>query len=196
VTVLLIKKEVITQELIGETPTFPLYVPFILNQANRNAQGTRPKIVGQMSELIKEFQREAVKKEFEEWKVWYLKKHPQAIDKATEKVYEMILKFGEAMSKIDKKIVRQWIEDLVINETFTGLMFQEVILIELAKQKGVKYRPSTSREESKGIDGYIGNVPVSIKPITYKTKILIEKIEVQMVYYEKLKTGIRITYDF
>jgi len=149
-----------------------------------------------MSELIKEFQREAVKKEFEEWKVWYLKKHPQAIDKATEKVYEMILKFGEAMSKIDKKIVRQWIEDLVINETFTGLMFQEVILIELAKQKGVKYRPSTSREESKGIDGYIGNVPVSIKPITYKTKILIEKIEVQMVYYEKLKTGIRITYDF
>lgn len=195
-TVLLIKKEVITQELIGETPTFPLYVPFILNQANRNAQGTRPKIVGQMSELIKEFQREAVKKEFEEWKVWYLKKHPQAIDKATEKVYEMILKFGEAMSKIDKKIVRQWIEDLVINETFTGLMFQEVILIELAKQKGVKYRPSTSREESKGIDGYIGNVPVSIKPITYKTKILIEKIEVQMVYYEKLKTGIRITYDF
>ena len=35
-----------------ESPEFPKYVTQILNLANRNAQGTRPKVVGQMSNLI------------------------------------------------------------------------------------------------------------------------------------------------
>lgn len=38
-----------------ENPEFPKYTTQILNLANQNAQATRPKVVGQMSELIKEF---------------------------------------------------------------------------------------------------------------------------------------------
>jgi hypothetical protein len=36
--------------------------------ANQNAQGTRPKVVGQMSELIKEFPG----KDVAEWEEWYI----------------------------------------------------------------------------------------------------------------------------
>jgi hypothetical protein len=40
----------------------------LLNLANQNAQGTRPKIVGQMSELIEQFGG----KSLDEWERWYL----------------------------------------------------------------------------------------------------------------------------
>jgi hypothetical protein len=49
--------------------------------------------------------------------------------------------------------------------------------------------------ESKGIDGYNGGIPVSIKPETYKTKsALRENIEVKTIYYEKVKNGIQVDY--
>ena len=59
------------------------------------------------------------------------------------------------------------------------------------------YRLSESTEESRGIDGFIGTTPVSIKPTTYKTKsMLTEQIEVTIIYYEKVKDGIKVYYDF
>ena len=39
----------------GEPEVFPKYVTQILNLANQNAGGTRPRVVGQMSELIQQF---------------------------------------------------------------------------------------------------------------------------------------------
>jgi len=50
-----IKADEIRRLMDVETPELPKYVTQILNIANQNAQGTRPKVVGQMSELIKEF---------------------------------------------------------------------------------------------------------------------------------------------
>jgi len=67
------------------------------------------------------------------------------------------------------------------------------ILKRIAKLKGSTYRLANPSEESKGIDGFIGNIPISIKPITYKTKnMLNERIEVKIIYYEKKKDGVVI----
>jgi hypothetical protein len=67
-----------------------------------------------------------------------------------------------------------------------GLRFQEAILKRCAEIEGVDYRLSDFAEESKGIDGYIGDVPVSIKPRTYKIKAALqEEISVKIIYYEK-----------
>lgn len=38
-----------------ESPEFPKYVTQIINLANQNAQATRPRVVGQLSDLIQEF---------------------------------------------------------------------------------------------------------------------------------------------
>jgi len=52
-------------------------------------------------------------------------------------------------------------------------------------------------EESNGIDGFIGDTPVSIKPITYKTKnMLQEEIDAILIFYDKKKDGINVMYDF
>jgi len=48
-------------------------------------------------------------------------------------------------------------------------------------------------EEAKGIDGYIGDHPVSIKPQSYESKqMLPESIGAQIIYYDKVKDGINI----
>jgi hypothetical protein len=104
---------------------------------------------------------------------------------------------ASAITVIDKPLVRKWVEDLVLTKTFTGFCFQESILKAIAERKWVKYRRATPEEESRFIDGYIGETPVSIKPITYKTKSMLhENIGVKLIYYEKLKDGIKVEYDF
>ena len=49
---LIIKNSRVTADIIGKTSEFPKYTTQIMNLANQNAQGTRPNVVGQMSELI------------------------------------------------------------------------------------------------------------------------------------------------
>lgn len=76
-------------------------------------------------------------------------------------------------------------------KTFIGLKFQEAILSKAAQILGTDYRFASPDEEAQGIDGYVGNTPVSIKPETYKAKqSLQEKIAARLIYYEKVKDGI------
>jgi len=181
------------QELLsGKTYSYPKYATQIMNLANQNAQGTRAKIVGQMSDLIQEFEGTALS----EWEKWYLERHPDAIDNATEKVYAMVTLFKDAILKIDKETVREWIEELVVVKTFSGLKFQEAILKKISLHFKKPYRLAKPDEESKGIDGFIGDMPISIKPITYKTKMgLNEVISVPIVFYDKKKSEIVIEFD-
>ena len=132
-------------------------------------------------------------KEYEKWKEWYLEKQPEAIDNATKKVFEMVKNLKEAINEIDEEMVKEWVKDLVIDKTFIGLKFQEAILKRVAKIKKTNYRLSNPQEESKGIDGFIGEIPVSIKPLTYNTKnMLRENIEVKFIFYDKKKDGINV----
>jgi hypothetical protein len=184
-----IKNNELIIEISGEAKSFPKYTTQIINLANQNSQGTRPKIVGQLSELI----QKCPHKEYSKWKEWYLQQQPKAIDDATEKVFAMVEELKKAINLIDKKMVKLWVRDLVVDKTFIGLKFQEAILKRVAKLKNTSYRLSNPQEESKGIDGYIGKEPVSIKPTTYKTKnMLNEQIEVKFIFYDKKKDGINV----
>lgn len=181
------------KDLLDVQPVnFPKYSTQILNLANQNAQGTRPSVVGQMSELIQEFSGKSIK----EWEQWYLDKHPNAIENASKKIKEMVEHFKNVITQIDDQMIRDWVKDLVIIKTYIGLNFQEAILKKISQTLNSTYRLSTPDEESKGIDGFIGDIPVSIKPDTYKSKMnLQEKIEVKFIYYTKAKDGIVIDYE-
>lgn len=184
--------EAIRKSLEISKPEFPKYVRQIINLSNQNAQGTRPKVVGQLTDLIQEFTGRTL----EEWEQWYLKRYPDAIKSAKEKILTMLENLKDTMNKIDEKMINEWVKDLVIVQTFIGLKFQEAILKKAAEIKGVEYKLSEKTEESRGIDGYIGNIPVSIKPDTYKIKkSLSEEIPAKIIYYKKVKNGIEIDYS-
>ena len=183
--------EEIRKYLDIETSDFPKYVAPLINLANQYAQGTRPKVVGQMSELIQEFEG----KTLSEWEKWYLKKKPNAIRDATEKILQKLKEFKNSLDKIDRSMVEQWVRDLVIVKTFAGLRFQEAILKKGAELMGTNYRLAESDEESKGIDGYIGDIPVSIKPHTYEVKAALpEHIDIKLIFYRKIDDGIEVDY--
>lgn len=174
-----------------ETPQFPKYVAPLINLANQYAQGTRPRVVGQMSELIQEFEGETLS----EWEEWYLKKKPDAIKNATEKILQKLEELKNSLNRIDRAMVELWVRDLVLVKTFAGLRFQEAILKKGAEIKGTNYRLSEPNEESRGVDGYIGEIPVSIKPYTYEVKAALpESIEIKIIYYRKIDDGIEVNY--
>ena len=188
-----LKNESIAYYNDTESFDFPKYTSQLINWANQNAQGTRPKVVGQLSELLPEFLLVSEDKTIGTWEQWYTKKQPDALNKAAEKIYAQVLNLKEAIKLIDKEMVDNWVYDLVITKTYNGLYVQEAILASLAEKMDKPYRLATPAEESKGIDGFVGNVPYSVKPASYKTmNRLPEQIGVRMIYYTKGKTGLSI----
>src|SRR3989338_1400557 len=103
-----IKNDELIKELIGEVKDFPRYTTQIINLANQNSQGTRPRVISQLSELI----QECPEKTYEGWKKWYLQKHPQAIQNATEKISAMVKNLKKAINLIDENLIKKWVEDL------------------------------------------------------------------------------------
>lgn len=187
-----IKNEEVSQLLDAEVVSFPKYATQLINLANQNAHGTRPEVVGQMSELIKQFKGKKLK----EWETWYLSKYPEAIEKAKARILQMIENFKEVITLIDAQMVEAWVKDLVIVKTFVGFKFHEAIIKRVAESTGKTYKISDPEDEAKGIDGYIGDVAISIKPKTYESKqMLPEKIGVRIIYYEKVKDGINIFFE-
>ncbi len=177
----------------SESCTFLKYTSQLINWANQNAQGTRPAVVGQMSELFPEFMASDSEMTIDGWRAWYVQSHPEAFEKATGKIYAQVENLREAIRLIDRDMVRRWVEDLVICKTFNGLYVQKAILASLAEMRGETYRLAVPEEESKGIDGFVGEIPYSIKPDSYRTMgRLSEGIEVKMIYYTKTKNGLKI----
>ena len=181
-------KNVEIQEYVSAPASeFPKYTTQLMNVANQNSQATRPRHVGQLSELIQEFPGQT----FEEWVVWYQERYPDAIDEATDRIISMIENFNDAIAKIDPSMVKSWVEDLILVKTFAGLKFQEAILKKLSEIKGCDYRLAEPHEESQGIDGFVGEAAYSIKPSTYDSMPTVaESIEVKIIFYEKKKDGV------
>lgn len=188
-----IKNEQIASLSNAQSYSFPKYTTQIINLANSDAQGTRPKVVGQMSELIQEFDGNSLA----EWIEWYNEKQPTAIKDATDKIYNMFLEMKDACEVIDREMVENWVKDLVYTKTYVGLKFQEAIISYIAGSLGLPYELAGVSQEALGIDGFIGGRPVSIKPMTYQVQSprLMEKIQAPIVYYDKKKDGIVIEYD-
>jgi hypothetical protein len=145
-----------------------------------------------MSDLIQEFGGQSLN----EWIEWYNERHPESIDNATDIIYDMVVKFQNAIMSIDRDVVNTWVKDLVYDKTYYGLKVQQIIIEHLANQVGKEWRLATKEEESKNIDGFIGDKPIQVKSITYKTeKYLNQNIDVPIVYYKKLGMSVELILD-
>ncbi|MCP1715678.1 hypothetical protein J2T58_001545 [Methanocalculus alkaliphilus] len=172
--------------IIKNNHTYPKYTTQIMNLANQNSQGTRPEVVGKMTSLIVE----CPDKSFSGWREWYQKQYPDAIDNATDKIFPMIKNLNHACGLIDRNMVREWVEELVIEKTALGLIIQEMILKYVANERKTSWKNATAEEESQNIDGFIGGRPVQIKPHTYLSQkpIVRENINIETIYYKQTPT--------
>lgn len=76
-----LKNENIESYNESDTFRFPKYTSQLINWANQNAQGTRPVVVGQMSELFPEFMSSGEEITIENWHDWYVERYPDAFEK-------------------------------------------------------------------------------------------------------------------
>jgi hypothetical protein len=187
-----LKTRKMMQDIVGDTTAFPKYTTQLMNLANQNAHATRPKVVGQLSELIQQCPAD----DYAGWVGWYTRQHPQQLETAAIKIMNMLEKLKTALEQIDQDMVQAWVNDLVLAKTYVGLHVQESILKQIAADQNTPWRLARPDEESQGIDGYIGHQAVSVKPASYRGKpMLMENIAVPIIYYQKIRGGIRVSYD-
>ena len=183
-----INVEIAKRKLGIPTIDFPKYTTQIINLAGSNSAATRPKVVGQMSDLTVESGASTL----EEWRIFYLNRRPDAHQAAADKIEAMIENLRTAMELIDRDMIDDWVDDLLINKTFYGFRAQDVILGQMSQRFGLSLTQATPMDESRGIDGYLGGRPVSVKPTTYKHLPLSENIPCPIIYYEKKSNGVRV----
>ena len=183
-----INVEIAKRKLGIPTIDFPKYTTQIINLAGSNSAATRPKVVGQMSDLTVESGASTL----EEWRTFYLNRRQDAHQAAADKIEAMIENLRTAMELIDRDMIDDWVDDLLINKTFYGFRAQDVILGQMSQRFGLSLTQATPMDESRGIDGYLGGRPVSVKPTTYKHLPLSENIPCPIIYYEKKSNGVRV----
>tara|TARA_Y100001963_G_C6672290_1_gene395689 strand:+ start:151 stop:675 length:525 start_codon:yes stop_codon:yes gene_type:complete len=168
------------------------YVGTVINNINGFKQSTRPKNVGQLSDMIQEYKDTTDTPSKTGWVEYYDWRCPAAIDTATDKTWEGIQELIVNLQSLTKEDVKDWTKDLIIDKTFDGLFWQEEILRQSSKTG--EYRLATPEEEAKGIDGIVDGEFVSIKPDTYKQTVNSkqENIDVRIIYYKKLSRGFKL----
>jgi len=172
-------------------PKLPTYVSPILNLANRFAFGTRPKVVGQMSELIQQFDGRTL----DDWAAWYQERYPDAMDKAIRLIRNKLTEFKSVIDNITDEMIELWVKDLVLVKTFIGLKFQEAILKKVADATGQVYALASPEQEANGIDGLIGDREVSIKPSSWRNQVIQrENLQGALIYYHKTDDGLEIEF--
>ena len=174
---------------------FDKYVPQLINLANQISQATRPNNIGNISEMFKEFKRKNKNGTLDDWEKYYISKQKDTIEVATKKILSYINKLRESLNGIDESVVKDWVEDLIFEKTYSGLNIQEIIIKKIAQMNNATYRLSNRKEEAKGIDGYINEKPVSIKPTSYDIKHLQEDIDVKIIRYKKKNNKLIIYYN-
>jgi hypothetical protein len=176
-----------------EAPKFPKYVAPLLNMANQFSQATRPRHVGQQSDLVREFDGETLI----EYRAYYNKRHPKAVKQAAKKVHAMLRLMRQAINSVTPDMVERWVEDLVVDKSFVGLKAQDALVAMVAERLGEEWRASTAQEESQGIDAYIGERPVSVKPSTYRQTRAAkqEVIDADFLFYEKTTAGFEVDFE-
>lgn len=145
---------------------FPTNTKPILNIATQNSQATRPKVVGSVKEFFSEFLKINQGKSVDDWeKFYYTHKQGQAkIRAATDRLHTYLNKMPVDYTVFTRDIAENYILDLVINKTHYGMSGEYHAVLATAKYFDLPYRFSTAEEEKQGIDAWIGDHPVQVKP--------------------------------
>lgn len=143
---------------------FPLYSKPILNIATQNSKATQVKIVGSMKDQWMQFMATRGRSVID-WETWYMANGGQTkIDRATDKLYEMLSKMPVDHAVFTRDLANLYILDLVINKTHYGMSGEYHAVLAAAAHFNLPHRFSNAEEESQGIDAWIGDHPVQVKP--------------------------------
>ena len=142
---------------------WPKYKTQLLNVAGQNAKAFDAKRIGSMKELWLEFVETGVPDTLENWEHFYTNSWGlEGINQAATKLKEMVDKMN--LGDIDLDMCKDYVEEVVFNKTHFGMGGESTAIVVAAEHFDMPYRFSNAQEESQGIDGFIGDYPVQVKP--------------------------------
>lgn len=184
------------------------YQSEILNLVNKHGRGNDAKIVGMVSQVIKDYRANTDEPSLDGWKQYHQGLADiRGIDAGVESNWIKFQEMKNAIDLINKDTIRYWLENLVYNKTFAGLQAQDMVLRDIANRmtkkegKEYSYRNGDSDDEKAQIDGYIiapdnKVCGLQVKSDTYKSHNTIEGIApVQYVYYKLNANELTYTFD-
>ena len=184
------------------------YQSEILNLVNKHGRGNDAKIVGMVSQEIKDYRANTDEPSLDGWKQYHQELADiRGINAGVEANWIKFKEMKKAIALIRKDTIRYWLENLVYNKTFAGLQAQDMVLRDIANRmtkkegKEYSYRNGNSDDEKAQIDGYIiapDNTVcgLQVKSDTYKSHNTIEGIApVQYVYYKLNANELTYTFD-
>lgn len=148
--------------------TYEKYLEKLFRIFKDDARATRPDVVGQLTDLLEQSSADTYSEWEEFYRNTYLDKNPNAIQNSVDMIIEYL---GGTINKRIKNIsrddVKEWIQMLLYYRSPTGMFYEKSILKYIADEYNMEYTNSSSKEEVKSIDGYIGKKEVQVKPQSY-----------------------------
>lgn len=143
---------------------WPKYMTQLLNIATQNSQAFRPKYIGPVVETFRQMRESSIPGTLKNWEKYY-KKHigEKKLIEAGRKIHAMCLKMG--IQWIGEDMCIEYAKETAYNKTHMGYGGQEMAVEVAAKYFGLSVRWPTPEEDSQeGIDAWIGEFPVQVKP--------------------------------
>lgn len=114
----------------GDKKKAPKYTFYALDNAVRYSSANQKDIVGDINDIFEEFVEENPEGDFKDWKNFYYNEYngKERLDEATETAYDMFLTIRAAIDEIDRENVREFIEALVLNGTYSNQNAREAVI--------------------------------------------------------------------
>jgi len=179
----------------GETTDVPKYTSNVLTNAIQWSGANGRDTIGDVTQIFEEFTQENPDASFEDWREHYYRRHDgdKKLQEGASQAYDMLQEIREALEKIDQSDVREFLEHLVIYQTYRGQNIREIVVRILEE----KYRPEVERmaveDDKEYVHAKVGGELVSIQPesgaLTRKDELAIEDENVVVVYYRERSDG-------
>jgi hypothetical protein len=170
---------------------WPTYSTQILNIAGQNSRCFDAKKVGSMKESWLEFVKTGQPDTLENWENFQRAKiGEESLQWSADKLFDMVHNKMQILW-ITKEMCRDYIEEVIFNKTHFGMGGESAAIQAASKYFNLPFRFSNAEEESQGIDGWIGEYPVQVKPEdTYKKGHVFNAADTEktlVLTYEKKK---------
>jgi hypothetical protein len=142
---------------------WPKYSTQLLNVAGQNCKAFDVRQVGSAKETWLEMRQQGIPGTFENWCNFYNSKpFANNIPAQAQRLYEMIQKMQ--IGGISYDMCEDYIKEVIYNKTHMGMAGEEMAIQAVGSYYSLPVRFSDAQEEAQGIDGWIGEIPVQVKP--------------------------------
>ncbi|MFC6764779.1 MjaI family restriction endonuclease [Natrinema soli] len=168
----------------GDKKKAPKYTFYAMNNAVKYSSANRKPLVGDISKIHEEFEEKHPDGDFNDWQNYYYNHYDgrERLDEATEEAYDMFLTIRAAIDQIDREDVREFVEGLVLNGTYSNRNAREAIIEKVVESRSECDRLGPS-EGPDQCDLRLGDRFVSIQPEEMSDESVFKDRDDVVVFY-------------